>query len=66
MQECTFEPELIAAFKAAKGRALEAAMHASHTSRNASTHTLSSSQASFRGDGDQRPHAQVCCLPTAD
>ena len=28
-QECTFEPELIAAFKAAKGRALEAALHGS-------------------------------------
>ena len=60
-QECTFEPELVAAYKAAKGRALEAAMQSSYPSRS----MLNSSQASLRDtfrDSHQQPDgAEVCC-----
>ena len=61
VQECTFEPELVAAYKAAKGRALEAAMQSSYPSRS----MLNSSQASLRDtfrDSHQQPDgAEVCC-----
>ena len=61
-QECTFEPELIAAFKAAKGRALEAAMQSSHASRS----MLSSSQASLQNSHQLPEINEVSCHSPAD
>ena len=63
VQECTFEPELIAAFKAAKGRALEAALHGS--SDPGAQSSITGDQHAGPGQvGLALPHVSVCLPQT--